>query len=328
MPIRCCSSQSTSAWRVCASMKMAIRRRSMGLRSRCDRVGAIQSCPPGNPQNIMEVGPCDYFWFPWNIEELWWRSGPPLPPRPLFAPLWAALVDWSLVWWRSTLDANIHQQGSFLDRAKLCLALVVWCEHHWTGTSPLTLSRLPASWRLPASTELQSTLSRVPWQHQRTAPSAGMCCQISFLDKIIVVDSLNITKPWNGRSMTRKVFAKVHPLCFLRCGWHTVTHGDKTRSCTGLQELHHPCLRVVFRHLCVLPALRSASCCTWNLSTVYNKLVLRLTLQNQFKQKVHKSAHVETMCPVLFLLLISARASESNRLRIGQSRHGAWLNTS
>lgn len=42
-------------------------------------------------------------------------------------------------------------------------------EHHWTGTSPLTLSCLLVSWRLPASTELQSTLSRVPWQHQ-TAP--------------------------------------------------------------------------------------------------------------------------------------------------------------
>lgn len=40
---------------------------------------------------------------------------------------------------------------------------------HRTGTSPLTLSCLPVSWRLPASTELQSTLSRVPWQHQRSA---------------------------------------------------------------------------------------------------------------------------------------------------------------
>ena len=141
---------------------------------------------------------------------------PPLP-RPLFAPLWAALVDWSLVWWRSTLDASPARIIPWLCKVVSCFGCLIWVV---SIGQVLHLSHFHAYPWVGVCLQVRNCSQHYPGSHGSTRDQllAGMCCKISFLDKIIVVDVLSIVlnheTEWNGRSVTREVFVKVHSTLF------------------------------------------------------------------------------------------------------------------
>ena len=179
IPIRCCSSQSTSVWRVCASMKMAILRRSMALHSRCD----------------MEVGPCDYFGSLWNIEELWWSLATPAQAFicATMGCVGGLIIGLVTEYLGCKSPARIIP---WLCKVVSCFGCLIWVV---SIGQVLHLSHFHAYPWVGVCLQVRNCSQHYPGSHGSTRDQllAGMCCTISFLDKIYRRGCFKHPKPWN-----------------------------------------------------------------------------------------------------------------------------------
>ena len=181
-------------------MKMAILRRSMALHSRCD----------------MEVGPCDYFWSLWNIEELWWSCATPAQAFicATMGCVGGLIIGLVTEYLGCKSPARIIP---WLCKVVSCFGCLIWVV---SIGQVLHLSHFHAYPWVGVCLQVRNCSQHYPGSHGSTRDQllAGMCCKISCLDKIIVVDVLNIVlnheTEWNGRSVTREVFVKVHSTLF------------------------------------------------------------------------------------------------------------------